>query len=723
MPQTPRLCWRLNLLSNNGDPDYMKVAEVEFRGTHLGPDLTSSTDVNSFTEGDWRSAYYNPWDNNLATFGNCATTFYPITLGWQFAAPTSINEIVIDNSGISAYRTAFPVEIVIEAADGISGPWDIIATIPAVTDWAAIGDKLVYQILAEDTTAPVITATPPGGTFGASVTVTLSSNEPADIYYTTDGSTPTATSAVYSAPLAISGVTTLKFYAVDSEANASEVQTETYTVIYAPATVPPTQWQNTTPPPSPGSSGQWGSSSGPGEYVPGSLAPIFGLTSYTITLDGSNITNQVASCLINESEGSAFGTCSLELPAGIEISAGQAVVVTVAQVARHYLVEEITAQGPQRSVWCRSSACLLDEPHAVPGNWSGWDDTDSLTAQAIAGKIAGSVTLNWLIPGWTLPPRWDLVGLPVEALQRLASAVGAILQSQPNGSLTVRRRWPIRPPYTSSLIPTTILDRSTTLALSAKYQAGNGYGRITVYGYDPAADLPDMEVEESSPRTGDPVHVRLYWRTATPPDFSTFISDGSAAFDSTGTAVITNEELTFSQGKASTRYPISALNGWRWVGDDQGDIWRLADESQQLALGQPDGRGIALVTYTTTYERWLLTGQTVNKVLFGVDVGEAQVSAKLRFASGGAQAYDLTEPLLSSVESCLAAGAAILDEGRAKLIVSAELPITAAPLLPGAFVEVDDPIAGISGNGKIVSSSIQLASGRSTQTLEVHICQ
>lgn len=81
-----------------------------------------------------------------------------------------------------------------------------------------------------DTTAPVTTASPLGGTFTSAVTVTLSVNEAATTYYTTNGTTPTTGSTVYSAPLNFGATTTLKYFSKDSAGNSEAVKTQTYTI-------------------------------------------------------------------------------------------------------------------------------------------------------------------------------------------------------------------------------------------------------------------------------------------------------------------------------------------------------------------------------------------------------------------------------------------------------------------------------------------------------------
>ncbi|MDE6299745.1 MAG: chitobiase/beta-hexosaminidase C-terminal domain-containing protein [Muribaculaceae bacterium] len=76
-------------------------------------------------------------------------------------------------------------------------------------------------------TKPVVTASPNGGTFSNSVTVSLSVTPATDIYYTIDGSTPTTSSAHYTSPLTFTETTTLKTYAANNA--GSDVKTFTYT--------------------------------------------------------------------------------------------------------------------------------------------------------------------------------------------------------------------------------------------------------------------------------------------------------------------------------------------------------------------------------------------------------------------------------------------------------------------------------------------------------------
>ena len=83
------------------------------------------------------------------------------------------------------------------------------------------------------TTQQVATPTfsPAGGTYSTAQSVTIScATSGATIRYTTDGSTPTSSSTVYSGPITVSKTTTIKAYATASGMTDSAVATATYTI-------------------------------------------------------------------------------------------------------------------------------------------------------------------------------------------------------------------------------------------------------------------------------------------------------------------------------------------------------------------------------------------------------------------------------------------------------------------------------------------------------------
>lgn len=86
-------------------------------------------------------------------------------------------------------------------------------------------------ITPPDTIPPTAYASPIGGTYSSDQAVTLSASEPAAIYYTLDGTDPTPASPQYvGMPISIIATTTLKFMAIDTAGNPSQVYVESYTI-------------------------------------------------------------------------------------------------------------------------------------------------------------------------------------------------------------------------------------------------------------------------------------------------------------------------------------------------------------------------------------------------------------------------------------------------------------------------------------------------------------
>lgn len=100
-----------------------------------------------------------------------------------------------------------------------------------------------------DLTAPMVSASPAGGTYVSVQNVILTCQDNtggsgcAGVYYTTDGTTPTNKSTLYTAAISLDNDTDLKFIAYDGAGNTSAVMEEQFTIdAFAPKTTP-------TPPP------------------------------------------------------------------------------------------------------------------------------------------------------------------------------------------------------------------------------------------------------------------------------------------------------------------------------------------------------------------------------------------------------------------------------------------------------------------------------------------
>jgi hypothetical protein len=141
---------------------------------------------------------------------------------------TAYSSVVVSNSS-SFYSATIDGKVAVKIGPGTWNPG---------TDWTLNTSGTDYAVWSKSAInyAPTVSISPVGGNFitGSSQSVTITATDDKTgsiIYYTTDGSTPTAASSVYTAPISISATTTLKAIAIDSEGLPSVVASQTYTFL------------------------------------------------------------------------------------------------------------------------------------------------------------------------------------------------------------------------------------------------------------------------------------------------------------------------------------------------------------------------------------------------------------------------------------------------------------------------------------------------------------
>jgi hypothetical protein len=89
--------------------------------------------------------------------------------------------------------------------------------------------EYVLSVFGVNPIPPPPLISPAGGTFTNSVTVTITDSAPStSIYYTSDGTTPTTNSALYSSPLVLTTNTWVQAIAAQSPANISAVSSANF---------------------------------------------------------------------------------------------------------------------------------------------------------------------------------------------------------------------------------------------------------------------------------------------------------------------------------------------------------------------------------------------------------------------------------------------------------------------------------------------------------------
>ncbi|WP_455072785.1 chitobiase/beta-hexosaminidase C-terminal domain-containing protein [Paenibacillus caseinilyticus] len=101
-------------------------------------------------------------------------------------------------------------------------------------------DNVWYDVNPESPKIPAITVSPEPKTYDSAQTVTLSSTTNGDkIYYTTDGSTPTTSSTLYTSAIPVASSKTIKAFGVNSAGQAGSVSSFSYVIDPNADTQPP----------------------------------------------------------------------------------------------------------------------------------------------------------------------------------------------------------------------------------------------------------------------------------------------------------------------------------------------------------------------------------------------------------------------------------------------------------------------------------------------------
>ncbi|MDP9694922.1 UNVERIFIED_ORG: hypothetical protein J2X79_002490 [Arthrobacter globiformis] len=98
-----------------------------------------------------------------------------------------------------------------------------VTTLKFIAVTFGIVSEVKTETFTVDKTAPALTANVEGSEVPAGTAVTLSANEDASIFFTLDGSEPTADSTRYSAPVQLAAGQTLRALAIDAAGNASSI--------------------------------------------------------------------------------------------------------------------------------------------------------------------------------------------------------------------------------------------------------------------------------------------------------------------------------------------------------------------------------------------------------------------------------------------------------------------------------------------------------------------
>ena len=225
--------------------------------------------------------------------------------------------------------------------------------------------------------------------------------------------------------------------------------------------------------------------------------------------------------------------------------------------------------------------------------------TAGTTARQAVEQLIGPVTWNlvdWPIPGKRLASEQ---AVPLELAKRIIAAAGGVLESAPDGSVNVRRLYPVSVPDYATTTPDHVLTGDEHIySVSETAEAGLVYDRIYIADtrVDPTYDtewLPD----EDDPLRGE---LRVYpwpWDASLSVDSSRFGLQLTALGPQTATLT---ETIEVTAGTGRTARPVDTLTRAEWLDEDLGTP--TIDGVTIETAGE--GWSLLQVDYSTRYLAW-----------------------------------------------------------------------------------------------------------------------
>lgn len=256
---------------------------------------------------------------------------------------------------------------------------------------------------------------------------------------------------------------------------------------------------------------------------------------------------------------------------------------------------------PRWVVEAMSPAALLGDPWGVPvsGELSG------LASQIAADLVAGSgVALTWATVDWAIPAACWIAAdeRPLALLKTLAAAVGAVVQSQPDGSLRIEPDYPVPLPRWASTAPGLGLTETLDVfSVSSDPDYRPGYNRYLVGDQGTAAAAEGLRLEEETISATVKLcrGYQVPWIGA-----FTLAHTGGDWVQVEALGIETRQEtevVEFVAGSGRTRYPIYSRDAIAWLQTNLGTVTVAEDGTLSSAIA---GQSLLRITYTTRCRKW-----------------------------------------------------------------------------------------------------------------------
>lgn len=313
-----------------------------------------------------------------------------------------------------------------------------------------------------------------------------------------------------------------------------------------------------------------------------------------INIEG-DLGQDVLTCEIHPETEAEYLRCALGAALQVTVTSAEATSVFHFVVTSPRIDEQ---HGQTRYVVeAMSPAVLLGEPWATP-----IDGERSGLASAIAASLAAPATLDWQTVDWSIPGATLIASqqTPLALLKQVAAAVGAVVQSQPDGSIRVLPEYPLAVPAWAIATPDQSLTETLDLFTTASTpDIRSGHNKFLVGDQMTAADTLRLEEEALTATTKLVRGYQTPWIGA----FSLRHTGGAwVQIEPLGIETRQQTEtIEIVAGSGRTQYPIVSRDAVSWGQVNLGSVTFSEDGTLSASVA---GESLLTLTYTTRCRKW-----------------------------------------------------------------------------------------------------------------------
>lgn len=278
------------------------------------------------------------------------------------------------------------------------------------------------------------------------------------------------------------------------------------------------------------------------------------------------------------------------------------------------------ASGTSWTIDLLSPTAKLDSPYSQTMVTSF---TNNIYASVLVQQMADyqGVLVDWQIIDWSIPNYAISANdeTPLAVIKKVVNAVGAIVQTKPNGDMLIISKYPISPKLWGITTPSVIFSSETDIvSINDSMIINEGLNAFLIT--DQGSSAADITLEEIDIDTTTKI-IRGFRIPFSAGSFNLVTSGGPLiSISKESNPVEANIPIDFDDSEeweyiefidwvGTTQYPIYELIEWEWVAEDMG-AFQISENGTLTTITQDDSlkESLLRIKYKTKYWKWTVRG-------------------------------------------------------------------------------------------------------------------